>query len=722
MAAPQDAPEQGFRLRKFQGTQTEMDSTFIGPSFLVASENWIPTQSYRLGKRPGSTLVQDLGNVRVTSLLATHDPGGQLYLYAYVEFVTGSGPQQIMQMLNEGTATVDPPRANFPTRGALGRMIAFRDRVYAGNGVDPLVSWKLGDPSANTLTFTAIADDLAPAAPTATTSTTPLSVIPTGTYSFAWGRFNTVTAVYSGRTTVGKNPDGTPNAGIGTFTVAPNTQSLSFPVPAHALGPNEVYRLFISPRNYPVQYATMQVDNQTTGPAVITTIDTGDARVPMAGGTNVIRTGNMFVIWQNRVVFSGMASDPTSVFATDTILPGTEQQAFNLGTLFPDFAKVALPQICTGIGVCGVTSEYDPTAPLLFFTRSKTFIVSGDPFDPNGAATLVEVSSRVGCIGHDSIVATPVGTIWCGLDSIYLMPPGGGYPQDIGWPIANQIRQIPVAQRQQIVATFHRQFYKLAIPEPGGTTNTAQWWLDLRGGASAINGTPSWWGPMTGFSVTALTADPASGAEIDRCYGAIPSTQAPPRVWVLRLHQLGTYTDALPDFPFTMPIRSRLQSGRFDADQPFIVKICTRIRLISQTGGLTQLHVFLATDGGVTWPIDPILLGQDMIPGGIFVHLVPTHMPPPSNPPPNQRFCTLTDRSGAKFVSISPAEVQTIVPYDRPRGLSIQVTLLHDPTLDAQAGGTTNPPFFGLVELRDFELLFLLSGRKVRFLNERISK
>jgi hypothetical protein len=713
MAAPQDAPEQGFRLRKFQGTQTEMDSTFIGPSFLVASENWIPTQSFRLGKRPGSTLVQSLGKFTVPNLLATHDANGLLYLFAYC--IPPTGNAFVQQMVDEGVPTQSPPSAHFAA-SRTGRMIAFRDRVYAGNGIDPLVSWKLGDPGANTITYSGIASLGVPPVATAV-ATTGFATIDSGTYSYAWAVLNTTTGLYESRTDI-VDASGNP---VGLVTVGPN-QTLKFPAPTNP-GAGKSLRLFVSPRNYPVQYATMQADH-VTGEIDLSTVAGTSTPVPMAAGINVYRTGNMFVIWENRLVFSGMLSDPTSVFATDTILPGAEQAAFNQGTLFPSFAKVPLPQICTGVGVCGVTSEFDPTAPLLFFTLSKTLIVEGDPFDPNGSAEIIEVSSRVGCVGHDSIVATPVGTIWCGLDSVYLMPPGGGYPQDIGWPIADQIRAIPVAERASIVATFHRQFYKLAIPEPGGAGNTNVWWLDLRGGG--VGSTPSWWGPMTGMTLQALTADPASTSEIDRCYGAVPPndpTLNSDQTYVLRLHQLNTYTDFLPDYPYPVPIRSRLQSGRFDADMPFNVKIGTRIRLISQVAGLTQLHVLLVTDGGISWPIDPIKLGQGIIPRGQFVHLTPI----PGGPPSYQRFNSLLpdgepNHSGAQFVSISPAEAQTIVPYDRPRGLSMQVSLIHDPTLDAAAGGTANPPFFGLLEIRDFELLFLVSGRKVRFLNERISK
>ena len=695
MAAPADAPEQAFRLRKFQGTNTELDSTFIGPSFVSRSENWIPSQNYRLAIRPGTTLLQHVGlaTTNITSLVAARRSDGQLFLFAY-GWRTAL-PDHIAQSQAEGPFVNTSPGATFPSTGAPGRMIQFRDRMYAGNGIDPLVSWKLGDDPANTLTFGPITNlgDKADAA--AVVAAAGASTIPAGTYSYCWALFNlpghTNPGLYDGRT----------NAASITIS-AQNT--IKFPV--LAAGTNQEARLFVSPRNYPIEYATMQA-HAPTADVVLDTVDVTDTRVPLAGGTLELgnfRTGNMFVIWTNRVVFAGSRTDPMSVFATDVILPGLEQAGFNQGTLFPDFAKVPLPQVVTGLGIAGVTTDQDATSPLLFFTLSRTFLVQGDPFDPQGQATLVEVSSRVGCIAHDSIVNTPFGTIFVGLDSIYLIPPGGGYPQNIGWPIADQIRSIPPPLRQRVCATFHKQFYKLALPVSGGADNVNQWWLDLRQGLAA---TPSWWGPMTGLTLHALATDPSSTSEVDRGYAALPGDQ------VVLVHQLNTYMD------MGIPVASKLTSGRFDADQPFIPKIFTRLRLIAQVTTRSFIHVVVQTDGGVTWSDIPVIpLGQDMDDPGEFVHLTPV-VPPP--PPINKSWGHLDVATGiitsrAKFGTISPVEAQTIMPYERPRGLSAVVTLIHDPARDRDLGA--HP---GNVELRDFEFLFLLSGRKVRYTGFSVS-
>lgn len=704
MAAPKDSPEQAFRLRKWQGTATEIDSTFLGPSFVARSQNWIPTQSYRLGKRPGTALLKSvgLGTQQITHLLPAHAPDSSFYLFAYCYTAAGA---QVNQSIEEGAFTA-VPGLSFATR-AYGRCIQFRNRIYAGNGVDPIKSWVITDTNpANVQTYAAMVLDPPATAPDYTLAAVPAGSdeIPTGTYSYAWGRFDKNSGLYIGRTAAEQ------------VTIPPQS-SITFKSPPGALAAGQVYRLFVSPRNYPIEYATLQADSVLAGAttASFSSFDVSDTRCPISAG--VARTGNMFLIWRNRVVFAGdnrpaPTGDPYSVFATDVILPGLEQAVFNQGTFFPLSAKVPLPHKVTGIGIAGVTSDQDAQSPLLFFTDSQTFLATGDPFDASDVTSqLIELSSRVGCIGHGSIVNTPYGTLFAAMDSVYLIPPGGGYPQNVGWPIADQIRAIPVAQRPLILATFHKQFYKLAIPSSAGSGNTQQWWLDLRQG---VQDQPSWWGPhtigastlgLTPIALSALAADPSSMVEVDRGYAAHDASDA-----VILHHQLGSFTDYYPGLQFGSGVASILFSGRFDGDMPFIVKVITRLRLIAQTTATSHMGVRLVLDNGASLTLDDIMLGMDMAMPGEFVHLTPFPDPPP--PPPYQCWNTAT------FGSISPAEAQTITPFDRPRCLSLIVVLTHAPRPEDDQKGRGAVPS---VELRDFELLYIPSERKVRYVGERVS-
>src|SRR5215470_1898631 len=199
MAAPKDAPEQAFRLRKFQGTNTEVDSTFLGPSVVSRSENWIPTQSYRLGKRPGTVLLLHAAaggtpTLQITNLSRNRD-ASHFYLYAYCLKSDGAFIQQSRDEAPFTFNSANDPGslAIFSSPTALGRMIPFRDRMYAGNGVDPLVSWKLGDPPANTLVFSPITDLGPPPAPTHNPVDPASSAdrLPTGVYQYCWARLDT---------------------------------------------------------------------------------------------------------------------------------------------------------------------------------------------------------------------------------------------------------------------------------------------------------------------------------------------------------------------------------------------------------------------------------------------------------------------------------------------------------------------------------------------------
>jgi len=713
VAAPKDAPELAFRLRKFQGTNTDLDSAFLGPSLVTRSENWAPTQAYRLGKRPGTTLLSELagGVLSITDLLVTNVPGGLSVLYAYCRTSTNA---VIASSIAEAVPFLtNPPNVSFPNKDAVGRMVRFRDRVYAGNGVDPMKTWKVGDPAGTTpLTLGALGlltGGSVIAVPSGTQASQFALVAP-GTYQCCWALYDTVQGIYLSRTNALTDPATAISPGV-VVTTGTNDGGmvLECTAPSAALAANQVYRLFIAPRNFPLEYATAQgADWKANEKRRMTAIDVSDFRVPIGG---VMRTGNMLLVWRNRVVFAGMRDEPFSIFSTDTILPGTEQTTFNQGVFFPFGAVVKLPDTVTGIGTAGVTTDLDVTAPLLFFTASRTFLCQGDPFSTTEPATLLEVSSRVGCVSHDSIVNTPAGTIFVGMDSVYLIPPDGGYPQDIGWPIADQIRAVHPGVRKEMCAVFHKQFYKLALP-PG---ESGEWWLDLRQGVTQI---PSWWGPMTakGRAFSAMVTDPNNVEEIDRGYGAVAASDR-----ILRIHQVGIYTDSVPisgsgsagSTVGLTGITSVLRSGRFDADMPFDAKVFTRLRLIAVTNGESQIEVLFETDGGETWPWDAILLGRGMRGTGKFRHTV---APVPPGPAREESWNHLVPEGLAQFGTVAPVEVQTISPARRPRGLSAVVTLMHGPE------PTAVTQFLPQVELRDFELLFLPVVRKVRYLQEAIGK
>src|SRR5262245_8711471 len=144
-------------------------------------------------------------------------------------------------------------------------------------------------------------------------------------------------------------------------------------------------------------------------------------------------------------------------------------------------------------------------------------------------------------------------------------------------------------------------------------------------------------------------------------------------------------------------------SGVFDAEQPFNPKVFTRLRAIARAATHTTIGVTLITDGGTTWNVDAIDVdgpagsywAGTTVPGHQGAYWAGTNVP---------------DHPPAHWLHLGPLEIQTITPVERPRGLSVEIILSH--------GG--QPVDATDIQLRDFEILFLPSGRKVRYLGEKV--
>lgn len=688
MAAPADSAEQAFRLRRFSGVNTLTDPVFLGPQFLASSQNWIPAQSYRLAKRPGSRLYCHTGSgVTYITAISRYYKQGLRYLYWYAQRPSGSGSDALFRTIEDTSQALV---TTFTEDEALGRLIRYGDYLYVGNGIEDLKQVKLdgviGDPG-TVVTLTPIGDLTLPALadpnpevilidPTTDTSTPRLQ---DGSYSYCWAVYNTVTKLYTKRS----------DPFILIVPVNAYWKPKSPSTSVYTLGTNEVFRLFVAPQGWPIEYATAQGKPDWTNAEerTLSAFDVTDDRVPLTN--NVRRTGNMFVTYLGRVVFSGHRDDPNAVYATGVILPGLEQDVFNQGAFFPASARIPLPDRVTGLGVSGSTGPQDPRSPLVAFTATKTFLYMGDPFDPESDSAQIQLSDRIGCPAHDTIVPTPVGLVFMGIDSVYLLGSEGGPPQDIGWPISDQIRDIPVGGREACCAIYHKFFYKLAIPIPGGGSNMIQWWLDLRQG---VGQTPSWWGPHIGLGVSAFATALQDPDEQDKGFAALDGTDT-----IFIHHQMNLYYD------LGYPVKSVLRSGVFDAEQPFNPKVFTRLRAIARAATHTTIGVTLITDGGTTWNVDAIDVdgpagsywAGTTVPGHQGAYWAGTNVP---------------DHPPAHWLHLGPLEIQTITPVERPRGLSVEIILSH--------GG--QPVDATDIQLRDFEILFLPSGRKVRYLGEKV--
>src|SRR5215471_3544338 len=136
MAAPADSPELAFRLRRFSGVNTFVDPVFLGPQLLALSQNWIPNQTYRLSKKPGSRLYVHTGyGVTHITAVSRYYLNSLRYLYWYGQRPSSAGSDYLFRTTEDGGVE---PVTGFAEDEAIGRMIRYGDFLYVGNGVDDI--------------------------------------------------------------------------------------------------------------------------------------------------------------------------------------------------------------------------------------------------------------------------------------------------------------------------------------------------------------------------------------------------------------------------------------------------------------------------------------------------------------------------------------------------------------------------------------------------------
>jgi hypothetical protein len=559
-------------VRRFQGTMLAMDPAFVPPAFLTWCDNWIPDPTFVLTKRLGSHIWQTLpGGVRVDPLAYTHGSDGHRYLYACAAPASGDSGGATLYLSVDDAPFVAVPNGKFATAATRTGFAFLGDTVFFGNDSDPVKQIPLGG-TAIDLVQVAIADDTGA---TAVMTDDPNSNLIAGTYSYRWGALSTTTQRW------------TKLAPTRTITTQPTSRArIVFRAPTGGLVAGEAWHLFVAGADQMIEGAHDQTPNGlpvSTGADQFSLYDD-----PSIDGTavpipsTVTRRGSHLVAHRGCLWGAGGVGGAAQMaWCTSVIVPGTEQTIFNQGTFFPAAALTRdLGDPVSGLAVVPQSSgNMQPAAPLAIFTPMQTWLCSGDMLnDPS--ASLVQMSGEVGCPSDRTIVATPVGVIFGGKRSVYLLSPAAAEPRDIGWPIESAIRAIPSAARARSWAVFHRGFYKLAITSPGGIDPTVQWWLDLRRG---LGDPPAWWGPHTVPAYTASTRAPNHPQEDDRQWAALGSTVP---AQVLLLDQADTYIE---DGNPPVPIVSRARTASLDAGAPLVPKLAKRVRVVARVSSPTAI-------------------------------------------------------------------------------------------------------------------------------------
>src|SRR4030095_1700686 len=171
-----------------------------------------------------------------------------------------------------------------------------------------------------------------------------------------------------------------------------------------------------------------------------------DPPIESGGGrttSTVVRRGAHLIAHRGRLWGAGgLDATARRGWATEGLGPRLEQSLYEQGLFCP--AGAVTPDLggpVTALAVATLTStNRSPTSPLGLFTETSTWLYFGDPLD-DPSSTLVQVSDEIGCPADRTVVATPLGIVFCGKRSVYLLSPQQAEPQDIGVPHRDSIRR-----------------------------------------------------------------------------------------------------------------------------------------------------------------------------------------------------------------------------------------------------------------------------------------
>lgn len=157
-----------------------------------------------------------------------------------------------------------------------------------------------------------------------------------------------------------------------------------------------------------------------------------------------------------------------------------------------------------GMGIFSVnTADSGVKTQFIVGSRTKLFKLNAIPDSADfGSAYMEQLSNKIGLAAHETIANTEIGTIFCGLDDVYLVR-DSGEPSPMGQDIANFISPLDKSTGLNTAywnAVYHDGHYKLAYSVPGASAPTLELWLNIKK-TKANKGKPSWYGPHTGRTI-----------------------------------------------------------------------------------------------------------------------------------------------------------------------------------------------------------------------------
>jgi hypothetical protein len=146
------------------------------------------------------------------------------------------------------------------------------------------------------------------------------------------------------------------------------------------------------------------------------------------------------------------------------------------------------------------------TSGLLAVFQYGCKLILGEPLETTetgdifGDLQINNLSDRAGCVSAETIVNTDWGTMWVGVDDVWMMP-YGSVPIPIGRHIKPILQAQPENMRFRIHAVLFNGFYRVALFSDGQGPSISdplgeQWWLDLRDGPPKDWTEARWFGPQ----------------------------------------------------------------------------------------------------------------------------------------------------------------------------------------------------------------------------------
>lgn len=217
-----------------------------------------------------------------------------------------------------------------------------------------------------------------------------------------------------------------------------------------------------------------------------------DGSILLGGGESAVDPYSKLVNTAARAIFISRANNPF-----DITIPGAATPVFN-------YILVDEGEDINGLGLYTITtSDTGPQSKLAISTKNTLSLLDKVPtYSATGvltASTLRVLSRKVGSIGQDTFVHTPMGTIFCGVDDVYILR-DDGEPMPIGQNLYGLLKGADLARAQ---AVYHDQHYKLSFyhSDYAGTAgyNNVEVWLNTK--KMMAKKSEDWVGPMVGRSV-----------------------------------------------------------------------------------------------------------------------------------------------------------------------------------------------------------------------------